>query len=349
LPQNDFAGTALPPGPDYFWPVLMPSALQAARKVLATPPLGVLPARMRLLFITTPQRTGGWLAEAFASDSASDVVLEEAVGVTAGLARVRDEAFDAVLLSHDPGELDALEFVEGLRAGGSNEPMIVLGSQSEQELAALCYEVNADGYACVNTTTTRTLIWTVARAIERHRLIRDNQRYEQTQRARLQQEHQEAERLLDQQRQLILDLEALRSTGLNAPTETTDHPRQPAPAETDLPAPLVHHYRELLRTYVIMGSGNLGDELRMLSELLVRAQVSPQQAMQLHLTALEDLLEGLGSRSTRHVLTRADLLVLEVMVNLAEGYRQMYLWRMDPPRQRLLPGFDMADALAAAT
>ena len=71
--------------------------------------------------------------------------------------------------------------------------------------------------------------------------------------------------------------------------------------------------------------------------------------MQLHLTALEDLLEGLGSRSTRHVLTRADLLVLEVMVNLAEGYRQMYLWRMDPPRQRLLPGFDMADALAAAT
>ena len=326
----------------------MTLALKEARKAFSTPPLGVLPRRMRLLFITTPQRTGGWLAEAFASDSASEVVLEQAVGVAAGLARVRDEVFDAVLLSHEPGEFDALEFVEGLRAGGSNEPMVVLGSQSEQELAALCYEVNADGYACVNTTTTRTLIWTVARAIERHRLIRENQRYEQTQRQRLLQEHQEAERLLDQQRQLIQDLEALRREGLPATGTGAAAAGDGADAHSAepvaLPEPLVHHYRELLRTYVIMGSGNLGQELRMLSELLVNAQVSPRQAMQLHLTALEDLLEGLGSRSTRHVLTRADLLVLEVMVNLAEGYRRMYLRRIDPPRQQLLPGFDAAIA-----
>ena len=327
----------------------MATALKEARKILSTPPLGVLPARMRLLFITTPLRTGGWLAEAFASDSASEVVLEEAVGVAAGLARVRDEVFDAVLLSHEPGDLDALEFVEGLRAGGSNEPMIVLGRQSEQELAALCFEVNADGYACVNTTTTRTLIWTVARAIERHRLIRENQRFEQSQRHRLQQEHQEADRLLGQQRQMIQDLEALRRASGPAPItcEAGAESLPEASTPLTLPEPLVHHYRELLRTYVIMGSGNLGDELHMLSELLVNAQVSAPQAMQLHLKALEDLLEGLGSRSTRHVLTRADLLVLEVMVNLAEGYRQMYLRRVDPPRQRLLPGFDLAASAAS--
>lgn len=327
----------------------MSTALKEARRILSTPPLGVLPARMRLLFITTPLRTGGWLAEAFASDSASEVSLEEAVGVAAGLARVRDEVFDAVLLSHEPGDLDALEFVEGLRAGGSNEPMIVLGRQSEQELAALCFEVNADGYACVNTTTTRTLIWTVARAIERHRLIRENQRFEQSQRQRLQQEHVEADRMLGQQRQMIQDLEALRRASVPGPepNEAGGDPCREYDAPLALPEPLVHHYRELLRTYVIMGSGNLGDELRMLCELLVSAQVSAPQAMQLHLTALEDLLEGLGSRSTRHVLTRADLLVLEVMVNLAEGYRQMYLLRVDPPRQRLLPGFDLADPLAA--
>lgn len=329
------------------------SALKEVRKVLSSPPPGVLPARMRLLFITTPLRTGGWLAEAFASDSASDVILEEAVGVAAGLSRVRDEVFDAVLLSHEPGELDALDFVEGLRAGGSNEPMIVLGSQSEQELAALCYEVNADGYACVNTTTTRTLIWIIARAIERHRLLRENQRYEQAQRQRLRSEHQEAERLLTQQRQLIDDLEALRKPALSLADAEQSPPGQDAPhsrcAEPPpLPAPLVHHYRELLRTHVIMGAGNLGEELRLLSELLVTARLSASQAMQLHLAALEDLLQGLGSRSTRHVLTRADLLVLEVMVNLAEGYRQLYLHRIDPPRQRLLPGFDEASSPEAA-
>jgi DNA-binding NarL/FixJ family response regulator len=324
----------------------MSTALTDSRKLLSTTPLGTLPARMRLLFITTPQRTGGWLAEAFASDSASDVVLEEAVGLSHGLSRVRDEVFDAVLMSHEPGELDALEFIEGLRAGGSNEPLIVLGTQSEQEMAALCYEVNADAYVCVNTTTTRTLIWVVARAMERHRLIRENRRLAQAERQRLHREHNEAQRLLDQQRQLVLDLEQLRSGVLAAgalgydaghAADLSDDADGPG---MNLPEQLVGHYRELLRAYVIMGSGNLGREMKMLCELLVSAGISARQTMHLHLQVLEDLLQGLGSRSTRHVMTRADLLVLEVMVNLAEGYRKLFAERVAPPRQQLLPGFD---------
>ena len=38
-----------------------------------------------------------------------------------------------------------------------------------------------------------------------------------------------------------------------------------------LPSELISHYRELLRTYVIMGSGNLTGELKRLAELLVIA------------------------------------------------------------------------------
>ena len=152
---------------------------------------------------------GGWLAEAFAADSASEVVLEEAVGGVAGLARLRDELFDAVLVSHQPGELDALELLEGYRTGVADAPIIVLGTESEQEMAALCYEVGADGYVCVNTTTTRNLIWVVARAVQRHELFRENQRLAQAQQRRLQQEHDEAVRVLAQQQSLIDDLESL--------------------------------------------------------------------------------------------------------------------------------------------
>jgi hypothetical protein len=39
-------------------------------------------------------------------------------------------------------------------------------------------------------------------------------------------------------------------------------------------------------------------------------------------------------------MTRADLLVLEVMVHLAESYRHRYRERVCPPQQQLLPGFD---------
>jgi len=292
---------------------------------------GCLPPRMKVLYISTRQRTGGWLAEAFAADSATQIVLEEAVGTVAGLARLRDEAFDVVLVGHEPGELDALDLIEGCRAAGSDDPIIVLGTQSEQEMAVLCYEVGADGYVCVHTTTTRNLIWVAARAIERHQLLRDNQRLSLAKQAQLQRERDEADHLLRQQRALLGNLEAPRDDEFS---------QFPAPAADPLlPAELVHHYRELLRAYVIMGSGNLAVELKRLAELLVAAGLTPAQTMQLHLHVLEELVRGLGERSTRHVMTRADLLVMELLMHLAEGYRQRYRERVYPPAQQMLPGF----------
>jgi len=288
-----------------------------------------LPPRMRVLYITTRQRTGGWLAEAFAADSASRVVLEEAVGTATGLARLRDDVFDAVLVSHDAGELDALDLIEGYRAGGAEEPIIVLGMQSEQEMAALCYEVGADGYVCVHTTTTRNLIWVVARAVQRHQLVRETQRLRLAEQTRLQREHDEADCLLDQQQTL------LHRTDVCGDVAKDDSlPMQFLPAE------LIAHYRELLRTYVIMGSGNLVDELKCLAEMLVTAGLTARQTLQLHLTVLRELIHGLGMRSARHVMNRADLLALEILMHLGEGYRRRYQERIHSPIQLSLPGFE---------
>lgn len=310
-----------------------------------------LPPSIRVLYIASRLRTGGWLAEAFAGDSASEIVLEEAVGSAAGMGRLRDEAFDAVLVSHVPGELDALDLIEGYRAGGAEDPIVVLGTQSEQEMAVLCHEVGADGYVCVNTTTTRHLIWVVARAVQRHQLMRENRRLNQADKTRLQRERDEAERLLEQQRSILAQPDA-------APGPARPKARNPAAAAAvagqgsagnpatplrrsppSLPAELIAHYRELLRTYVIMGSGTLSEELARLAEMLVRAGLSARQTMELHLYVLEELIHGLGTRSSRHVMTRADLLALELVVNLADGYRRRHLEHLYPPVQKRLPGF----------
>jgi DNA-binding response OmpR family regulator len=305
---------------------------------------GQMPARIKVLYVTTLHRTGGWLAEAFAADSATQVALEEAIGVTAGLARLRDEVFDAVLVSHEAEVLDGLEFVEGLRVGGHDEPMIVLGTEPSADLGALAFEVGADAYSCVAETTTRSLLWTFARAIERSQLMRENRRLVQAERQRLAQEHQEAERLLTEQRALIAELERLRdgARGLPQcepiaaapPDEPTDADASPeslvsslaaaAPTRCDLPERLVNHYRELLRAHVVMGVGNLASEMNALASLLAEARISAQQTMQLHVHVLEDLIGSLGSRSARHVMNRADLLVVEVMAHLADGYRRRY-------------------------
>jgi DNA-binding response OmpR family regulator len=309
----------------------MEAGLKEPRRKLPAMPWGELPAKMRVLFITGPHRMGNWLAEAFAADSACDVSLERAVGVPQGVARLRDEVFDAVLISHEGESLDALNLLDAVRTGSrEDQPVVVLGAQSEEEMAALCFEAGGDAYVCVNTTTTRTLLWKIAFARERHQLISENRRLRQAQRHQLQLEHEEANRLLRQQRDMLSDLETLCA----APTP----PHTDSPEPLDLPEVLVGHYRELLRAYVIMGSGNLAAEMNRLAELLICAGVAPQQAMRLHLLVLEEMVRGLGSRSARHVMNRADMLILEVMINLAEGYRDRSLRRNEPPRQLWLSG-----------
>ena len=322
-----------------FWPsaagvlpiqerVMGTTSKDTTRNLPATP-WGILPPRMRVLYITTPRRTGAWLAEAFASDSACQVTMDEAQGAAAGLARLRDQAFDAVLVSHEPAQLDALELLDALRAGGGEEPVVVLGQPSEQEMAALCYESGADAYVCVNTATTRTLLWIVARATERRNLVRENRRLAQAQQHRLRQEHGEAERLLNEQRSVIRDAEAFRGGSPGGDEETPSAEaieaigRRAAGAAQPPPPgePLKAHYRELMRAHVIMGSGNLSSEMATLAEMLAAGGVTAPQTLHLHVEVLEELVRGLGSRSARHVMTRADLLVLEVLVHLAECYR----------------------------
>jgi hypothetical protein len=334
---------------------------------LAAPKIwGQMPARIKVLYVTTLHRTGGWLAEAFRADSATEVLLVETVGVTAGMSHLRDEVFDAVLVSHEPGVLDALELVEGMRGGGSDEPAIVLGKAPSSQMAALAYEVGADAYCCVAETTTRSLLWTFARAIERCQLVREHRRLVQNEQQRLAHEHQEAERLLGEQRALIAELEKIRvSDSANGfgdgealagrelcdelRDELWDSERGGGPPGSlsgisklqacDLPERLVAHYREMLRAYVVMGAGNLAEEMVRLAAMLTDADVSAQRTMQLHVQVLEELVGSLGNRSARHVMTRADLLVLEIMAHLADGYRRRYHEDCRPAKQLGLPGF----------
>lgn len=324
-----------------------------------------LPPRMRVLFITSYQRTGGWLTESLVTGRSTDTVLEEAVGAAAGVARLRDEVFDAVLVSHEPGDFDALPVVEAIRAGGTEDPVIVLGRMDAAETSVSFYDAGADAYLCVSTATARTLAFHVSRAIERVRLLRENRRFVESDRQRLEQEHNEASRLLDQQRTLIGDLERTldESTSLmsdemglsqnaggidfsqSMETSPVAQPFDSQSASEVLPPQLIKHYGELVRAYVVMGSGNLAEEMRALAELLVVAGVTAHEAMLMHLDVVQELVRGRGTRSAKHLVSRAQLLILEIVVHLAEGYRGRWLEKEQPVQQQLLPGFDEAPAM----
>jgi CheY-like chemotaxis protein len=259
----------------------------------ALPQRNHFPRQMRVLLVTTAAHRGRALAEALADDRATHVLLDEALGSAAGMAQLREQVYDAVLVSHEPDLLDALQFVDGLRAGGGDEPVLIFGSAPHEELDALCYEVGADGYVREGATSTRTLLWLLSRAIERCGLLRENRRLSQAERHRQRLEQQEAERLLQEQSALAaLD---------------------PASAG-QLPDDVARHYRELLKAHVMMSSGNLASELELLAGWLRDQGCSAGQAVQLHVDTLDQLIRRLGSRSARHVMNRANLLLIELLL-----------------------------------
>ncbi len=277
-------------------------------------PWGRLPPRLMALYVTSQRHPVETLRDLLACDSAMRVELQTTLLAQAGLARMREASFDAVLVHHDPPALDALEFAEALRGAGGEDPLVILGAVSEGALAPLCHEAGADGYLSLAEISPRHLIGMLARAVEWHRLIRENRRLAQLERQRLRLEHGEAERLLREQRELIRDLEEL---GDDAPALAAAPPDEAA-LLVPVASELVSQYRNLLRAYVIMGSGNLAGEIETLAARISAAGLTPSKVMQLHVHVLEELLRGLGNRGVRHVMSRADLLILELMMHLAQ-------------------------------
>ncbi len=284
---------------------------------------GKLPTPARLLYVATSDHPAAWLRDCLASGTAADIRVDEVLGSGEGLASLREEAFDAVVVCHHPPELDAVEFVEALRASGADDALVVIGDQSDEDSALLCWEAGADEYLPIELATPRRMFWVVARAIEWRRMARDNQRLAEQERHRLRLEHGEADRLLAQQRELIIGLEELTHTTPLAsdPTAGPDAGEEAAGVPLEVPSSLVSHYVDLLRAQIIMGSGKLAAETSAIVESLYALNLPVSRVMQVHLHALETTLRGLGSRSSRHVMARADLLVLEVMMQLAERYR----------------------------
>jgi hypothetical protein len=164
----------------------------------------------------------------------------------------------------------------------------------------------------------------VKRSLLRGTLLRENRSLTAANHRRLLRERDESEQLLAHQRQLIAELEALphplrqpagrRGARLYS-SETAE--QDAADAKENACESFALHYASLLRSYVLIGSGSLAGEISEMADRLVAARIPPHESLQLHLGCVESLVKGLGNRSARHVMARADLLAVEMMTHLA--------------------------------
>ncbi|MBI5759598.1 MAG: hypothetical protein HZA46_13850 [Planctomycetales bacterium] len=255
------------------------------------------------------------------------------------LALLRETSFDCLVVNqaeavtaHAPAA-SPLDFVHAIRASGCDDPVVLVVRSQSDELWSQADRAKCELLVTPNGWESLALVTTIKRAMARVELQRANHRLELADRKRSTREHDEAEQLLGQQRRMLEEVQRFDSRQSDETEPAEDRISslarpwdEPEAWRTKLPRVVIEHYQELLRTYVIMGAGNLGVEIAQLVEVFAATGLTPREALELHLDRVEHLIRGLGNRSTRHVVTRADLLALEVLVHLGEHYmRQVHL------------------------
>lgn len=268
---------------------------------------------------------------------------------------LRNETFHAIVIacddaaSPDGGEPDwhPESLVDAIRASGCSDPIVLISTRPDDSLANLACRHHCELLVSAVGWSSRALVNVIQTGVRRVELQRENHHLAVANHRRLVRERDEADHLLDQQHGIIRELEALAnglsvvetddfsessaaavSTATSAAAgpgngETTGRPREASRrVELPIPAQIKSYYHELLRTYVIMGSGSLGSEILQLAAVLAEVGLSPRDTLSLHLERVEQLVRGLGNRSTRHVLARADLLALELIIHLGECYQR---------------------------
>lgn len=89
------------------------------------------------------------------------------------------------------------------------------------------------------------------------------------------------------------------------------------------------YYRELLQVFVLDDITAWKPLIAELVESLTSADVTASQAIKLHFHATQELVDGRGGQSAKHLLNRANLLAVELVSRLSDAYqvRSRYIMR----------------------
>lgn len=278
-----------------------------------------LPATLRLLCVSVEEPSWTVLALLLDEHGCREPQFRWCETSLQALAALRDENYDCLIVDDADVNLRAAALVEAVDADGCAEAVLVLTPPGDdRRLAELC-RFDCEVLVSAGGWQSRSLPQWIARTIERSQMFRENVRLAGADQRRTLRDRDETDQLLEQQRRILQEHAAARRPLPGLPPE----PSESIGAERDrLPPAVVSVYQDLLRSYVMMGSGSLADEIRKLAQLLVMAGLSPTAALHVHLERVEELVRGLGSRSSRHVMSRADLLAMELMIEIGECYRQ---------------------------
>jgi len=268
------------------------------------------PARWRLICVSTTLPRWTTLAVQLADAKLPHPRIEWVDSAALLMECLRNDHYDAILVEHvsprADSAIDTRKLLAGLRGGGHLHAVVVLISTPDDDLLAAIAQQECEALVSLSPWESPALLPLIQHAARQAELQRAYHGLQIKHQRRLQRDREEAEQLLRQQRQML--------------TALVESPEIPA-AETTLVA-IGAEYQVLLQAHLINQVEQPSQAISDLASALVQADISPAQVLSLHTDAVSRLVAGLGEQSSRHIVTRADRIGLDLMRQIADGYRR---------------------------
>ncbi len=239
------------------------------------------------------------------------------------LQSLRTEHWDCLVvsLSDDDDSMTHQElasFLAAVRESGLSTAILVLASSLDVELAEMFQEYQCDFHEVRSGWFSPATGVLINRTMQLQSDAREKMKLRNKEKQRNRREQEEAEVILAQQRALLQDI--LKEQNRCNQTAAVDAGQQISAALESLSS-VDPQYEQTLRSFVIMGAGRLENEISQLAAEMKKRGDTPRDLLATHLSCVEKMVESLGCRSSRHVVQKADQMLIEMMLHLAENYR----------------------------
>lgn len=268
---------------------------------------------VRLLVVALETERARSLATSIADELQTNQTPRLVGSVPEALFALRTEPCDAVIALHHVPQVDALVFARALRGAGDETPLAILGAERAIDAESVAWDVGADEYACLAEVTAGQLAGRLRRAIDARERLRESRRLLVADQQRLACEKSETEWILKEQQRLLNQLNNL--------PEGAENPASLRLVRSDHSAEAA--FADLIRS-AILEQETPGTKLSRVADDLAAESISGPRLFEMHLSVVNEAVEGLKPKAERLIRSSADRVLLEAVVHLAEAYRRRY-------------------------
>jgi len=233
---------------------------------------------------------------------------------------LRSEAWSCLVITVEQGQQQDVERgLDALREMQLQPAIIVSGLLDVERWLPVCRRVQAMLSIDPDSWFGSQIGVLIEQAIRTQSLQKELRTAQHELRLRTDRDREEAELILSQQHRLLQEI--VHPDPVRVDTSQVASTLIPA-ADTPELSQFQPRYDQLLKKVIMDGMRSCQQELRVAIAEFRSTLDTPGQLLSVHLRAVESLLTGTGNRSSRHILQRADQLLVEAMVCLAEDYRR---------------------------